>query len=168
MSEPSPRVPSDNAGVIAPPPLIGLATVVVGVLLDWLMPLSVLSRLVNWPVRAAIGALLFVAGAPLLVIAERTFRRIGTNVPPWEPTLKLATAGIYERTRNPMYSGVFLMMAGFAIAFALDWMLLLIVLAALVIHFGVVLREERYLEAKFGDEYRAYKARVPRYGWRIS
>ena len=166
MSETRPNQRPDNAGVIAPPPLIGLATVLMGVLLDWLFPLSVLGGLLKWPARAVIGAPLFAAGAALLVVAERTFKRIGTNVPPWEPTLMLATVGIYERMRNPMYVGGILMMVGFAIALALDWMLLLIVLAALLIHFGVVLREERYLETKFGDDYRRYKARVPRYGWR--
>ena len=143
----------DNAGLIAPPPLIGLATVLVGVLIDWLFPLALLSRLANWPVRVVIGALLFAAGAALAFVAERTFRRIGTNVPPWDPTLKLAT-------------GVTLMMIGFAIALVLDWTLLLIIPAALLVHYGVVLREERYLERKFGDEYRRYRARVPRYGWR--
>jgi protein-S-isoprenylcysteine O-methyltransferase Ste14 len=36
-----------------------------------------------------------------------------------------------------------------------------------VLHYGVVLREERYLERKFGEDYRRFKAEMPRYGWRL-
>jgi protein-S-isoprenylcysteine O-methyltransferase Ste14 len=56
-----------------------------------------------------------------------------------------------------------LFLAGLAIALGSDWMLVLVVPAALILHFGVVKREERYLEAKFGESYRAYMERVPRY-----
>jgi protein-S-isoprenylcysteine O-methyltransferase Ste14 len=156
---------ADNAGVIAPPPLIALAVLVVAVAADWLLPIKWLSSLAAWPTRVAIGAVPIAAGAALAIVAERTFHRIGTNVPPWQATLRLATGGIYERLRNPMYVGVILMLVGFGIAFASDWMLILLVPTALLLHFGVVLREERYLEAKFGEDYRRYKARVPRYGW---
>ena len=58
-----------------------------------------------------------------------------------------------------------LILAGLAILLASDWMLVMAFVFIAVIHVGVVKREERYLEAKFGDAYRAYKARVPRYGW---
>jgi protein-S-isoprenylcysteine O-methyltransferase Ste14 len=58
-----------------------------------------------------------------------------------------------------------MMLAGFAVAFASDWTLVMTVVFALVIHFGVVKREERYLEIKFGNAYRSYMLRVPRYGW---
>ena len=63
-----------------------------------------------------------------------------------------------------MYVGLAFLVAGLGIGFASDWTLVMLVVATLVIHFGVVKREERYLEAKFGDAYRQYKARVPRYG----
>jgi protein-S-isoprenylcysteine O-methyltransferase Ste14 len=163
MSE-SPAANQDNAGVIAPPPLIGIATLLVGLLADWLYPTHVLRSLLDWPIRVVIGAILFAAGASMMVIAKNTFGRVGTNVPPWEPTLKLATAGIYDRIRNPMYVGGVLMLAGIGIAIGSDWLLVLVIPCALLLHFGVVLREERYLEAKFGDDYRSFKARVPRYG----
>jgi protein-S-isoprenylcysteine O-methyltransferase Ste14 len=157
----------DHAGVIAPPPLIALAALVIGVAADWLLPIGWLGSLAAWWVRAAVGAIPFAAGIAMAVAAERVFRRIGTNVPPWEPTLRLATDGIYRWLRNPMYVGVILMLAGFAIAIASDWLLILLVPTALLLHFGVVLREERYLEAKFGEEYRRYASRVPRYGWLV-
>jgi protein-S-isoprenylcysteine O-methyltransferase Ste14 len=64
-----------------------------------------------------------------------------------------------------MYVGVMLLLAGLAIALASDWLLVLLLPTALILHFGVVKREERYLEQKFGNVYRAYTGKVPRYGW---
>jgi protein-S-isoprenylcysteine O-methyltransferase Ste14 len=64
-----------------------------------------------------------------------------------------------------MYVGAMVMLAGIATALASDWLVILLVPTALVLHFGVVRREERYLEAKFGEDYRRYKASAPRYGW---
>jgi protein-S-isoprenylcysteine O-methyltransferase Ste14 len=66
--------------------------------------------------------------------------------------------------RNPMYIGLMLVVAGLGIALASDWTLVLLVPAALILHFGVVTREERYLETIFGESYRAYMSKVPRYG----
>jgi len=165
MSDGQHSGPADTAGVIAPPPLIGLATLVLGIAADWLWPTNVLASVLTWPARIGLGAALLLGGGVLVVVAERTFHRVGTNVPPWRPALALATTGIYARVRNPMYVGLILILAGIAVALASDWMLILLVPTALILHFGVVLREERYLEAKFGEDYRRYKRRVPRYGW---
>jgi protein-S-isoprenylcysteine O-methyltransferase Ste14 len=149
---------------VAPPLLAGLV-LAVGLLLDRLVPVYVLAVLFTRPLRLAIGLAAIAAGAGLLVAAEGQFRRLGTPAPPWKPTRALATRGIYGWIRNPIYVGAILMMAGLALCLAGDWLLLLLIPMAFVLHYGVVLREERYLEAKFGDEYRRYRERVPRYGW---
>jgi protein-S-isoprenylcysteine O-methyltransferase Ste14 len=154
----------DNAGVIAPPPLIALAAVVLGLALDWLLPAYLLTVLLSWPERIVIGVVLIGTGAALAVPAIRGFRSAGTHVEPWKPSLALVTGGIFGWLRNPMYVGVTLLLAGLSILLASDWMLVMTIIFVPVIHFGVVKREERYLEAKFGDAYRSYKARVPRYG----
>jgi protein-S-isoprenylcysteine O-methyltransferase Ste14 len=160
------RAPADTPGVIAPPPLIVLAALLLGVVADWLWPMDGLDRVLNWPVRIGLGGALFVGGGVLVVVGERAFKQVGTNVPPWRPALALATTGVYAHLRNPMYVGAMLLLAGIAVAFASDWLALLLVPTALLLHHGVVRREERYLEAKFGEGYRRYKASVPRYGWR--
>lgn len=155
----------DNAGVIAPPPLIAALTVVFGLALDWLAPAYILAVLLDVTTRAILGFLLAGSGAWLAFRAERTFRAAGTNVHPWRPALVLATAGPYKWLRNPMYLGMGLIVAGIGVFLASDWTIVFLAPAALLIHFGVVLREERYLAAKFGDDYRRYLANVPRYGW---
>jgi len=154
----------DNAGVIAPPPLIALAAVVLGLALDWLLPAYLLSVLLTLAERIAIAVVLVAAGAALAIPAMRGFRSAGTHVEPWKPSSALVTDGIFGWLRNPMYVGLAFLVSGLGIAFASDWTLVMLVPAVLMLHFGVVKREERYLEAKFGDAYRQYKARVPRYG----
>jgi protein-S-isoprenylcysteine O-methyltransferase Ste14 len=155
----------DSAGVIAPPPLIALAVVLFGVALDWLLPAYVLTVLLSLTERIVIGVVLIAAGGVLGVSAILSFRAAHTHVEPWKPALALVTSGIFEWLRNPMYVGLALLVGGIGVALASDWTLVLLLPGAAVLHFGVVKREERYLEAKFGDAYRAYKVAVPRYGW---
>jgi protein-S-isoprenylcysteine O-methyltransferase Ste14 len=64
-----------------------------------------------------------------------------------------------------MYVGGTLFLAGISILLASDWTLVMTVVGVAILHFGVVRREEQYLELKFGDAYRQYRGRVPRYGW---
>ena len=147
------------------PPVLAGVVLVVGLALDWLFPVYLLAVLLGHTLRATLGIALIAAGAALLISAEFQFRRCGTPAPPWKPTLALATEGIYGWVRNPIYVGGIMTMAGLAVILAGDWLLVLLVPMAFALHHGVVLREERYLEAKFGDLYRAYRDRVPRYGW---
>lgn len=155
---------ADNPGIIAPPPLIALVTVLLGLLLDWVAPVYVLSTLLNSWLSGLLGGLLVATGAAFAIAGRQRFIEAGTNVHPWKPALHLATAGIYRHVRNPMYLGLIVMVGGIGIALLSDWTLVLLVIMAFVLHHGVVLREERYLEAKFGDDYRRYKATVARWG----
>jgi protein-S-isoprenylcysteine O-methyltransferase Ste14 len=150
--------------VIAPPPLMALAVVVLGFALDWLMPAYLLTVLLTRMERIVVGLILIAAGAALAIPALRGFRSAGTHVEPWKPSTALVTDGIFARLRNPMYVGVTFGLTGIAFLLASDWMLVMVIFFVPTLHFGVVKREERYLEAKFGDAYRQYKARVPRYG----
>lgn len=155
----------DNAGVIAPPPLLALAVIALGLGLDWLLPAYLLRVLLTWPERIVIGGVLFAACGGLGLPALWGFYKAGTHVEPWKPTSALVTGGIYHYLRNPMYAGLMLFLIGLAILLASDWMLVVTVAFALTIHFGVVKREERYLAAKFGEPYLRYLKAVPRYGW---
>jgi len=154
----------DTAGVIAPPPLLALAVIVLGLALDWLLPAYVLALLLPLAARIAIGVILVAAGLALVFPARSAFMSAGTEVKPWRPSTALVTDGIFAWLRNPMYVGGTLFLTGLSILLASDWMLVMTIVFVPIIHFGVVKREERYLEAKFGNVYRAYKAQVPRYG----
>jgi protein-S-isoprenylcysteine O-methyltransferase Ste14 len=145
--------------VIRPPIAWGLA-VIAGLTLDWLVPLPLL------PADAPpgwLGAMVFVLALALFAWAIVTITRAGSNVPTYLPTTAIVESGPYRFTRNPIYLGMFLGLIGLAIAFDNLWLLMTLVPFALVIRYGVVAREEAYLERKFGDVYRGYRARVRRW-----
>ena len=148
--------------VIVFPPVIIVVTVAVAVGLQWLVPLGLLVR-IDPTCRSVVGGLALLFGLLPTIAGAITLMRHGTNVLPSRPATALITGGIYRWTRNPMYTGGAPLMVGIAMIFALDWLLLLMIPSWLVLHFGVVKREEEYLERKFGDDYRRYRERVPRY-----
>jgi protein-S-isoprenylcysteine O-methyltransferase Ste14 len=156
----------DVPGVIVFPPLVPLTVLMVGGLLDWLVPIGWFNVPPFVP-RLIIGGVLFAIGLALAITGERAFHGVGTNVNPLRPSLALAERGVFTHIRNPMYAGMGFGLIGIVIAFGLEWTLALTIVGLCVLHFGVVLREERYLERKFGDDYLRYKARVPRYGWKL-
>lgn len=158
-----PETSLDHPKVVIFPPVILAATVALACLMQWLLPLGMLAG-ASPVTRIAAGCLIIIAGVALAASGRRTLTRLGTNVSPLQPTTALATDGVYKWTRNPLYTGGTLVMLGIAFLFALDWLVLLIVPSVLVLHFGVVRNEERYLEGKFGDAYRRYKTSVARYG----
>jgi len=161
-----PNSSSDHPQVIVFPPAILAGTIALGFALQWLLPAELLANIdINW--RIALGIALVFAGVLLAASGRRSLVRLGTNVSPLQPTTVLATGGVYQWTRNPLYTGGTFVMLGIAFVFALDWLVLLIVPSLFILHFGVVRREEQYLERKFGEQYRQYKLQVPRYGFRI-
>jgi protein-S-isoprenylcysteine O-methyltransferase Ste14 len=151
-----------TAGVIAPPPLILLAALIAGFVLDWLTPLG-LRETVPAVMRHAAGGVFLAAALIINFMGAGRFGRERTPVNPYRPPSKLVTGGIFAVTRNPMYVGFYLLAFALALLFAAGWLVLTTIIAALVIHYGVVLREERYLESRFGEEYLRYKEKVPRY-----
>jgi protein-S-isoprenylcysteine O-methyltransferase Ste14 len=152
----------DNPGVIAPPPLIALATLASAAALEHFAPIGWLAG--ASPALRWIGGAMIVLALGVAVTAITSFNRAGTNVRTHRTTTALVTTGVYGLARNPIYIGFFLLLMGIALAAAWDWLVLLTFAFMAVIHWGVVRREERYLTSKFGDAYTAYLARVRRYG----
>jgi protein-S-isoprenylcysteine O-methyltransferase Ste14 len=149
----------DTAGVVAPPPLIYLAGLAVGFVLEALLPGADLPALVQW----GLGGLLVVAAIALLASFNVAFSRKGTAVEPWKPTTAIVTTGPYRITRNPAYLGMALLYVGIAVMSSALWVLVLLPIVLAVIDRLVIAREERYLEHKFGREYLDFKARVRRW-----
>lgn len=151
---------AQTAQVLVRPPIAWASAVIAGFVLDWLEPLPFVPD--DWP-GGLIGAVIFVLALALAVWAIDTMTRAGTNVPTNRPTIAIVEWGPYRFTRNPIYLGMFGGLIGLAIAFDNLWLLLMLVPFALVIRYGVVAREEAYLERRFGDAYRGYRQRVRRW-----
>ena len=144
----------DRAGVIAPPPLIFLIAFFLGWFSRRLLPI----RTLVFPAVLLAGLAVAVAGWAVVIML-----RSKTNVDPYQPTTALVTGGPFAFTRNPIYLA---MTIGFISASLwTGWLASLCVLplALAILHAGVIRREERYLEAKFGEDYRAYCRRVRRW-----
>jgi len=151
---------ADAAQVIIRPPLAWGLAVIAGLALNWLAPLPLLPAdlAAGW-----LGAMVFVLALALFAWAIVTIARAGSNVPTNLPTTTIVESGPYRFTRNPIYLAMFLGLIGLAIAFDNLWLLMMLLPFALVIRYGVVAREEAYLERKFGDVYRGYRSRVRRW-----
>ena len=149
----------DRPGVVALPPLIYLVTIVLAFVLALAVPLSLPAPT---PVRWVAGVLV-VAGIWLATFGRRAFESAGTNVNPLQPSTKLVLAGPYRVTRNPMYVGMAFACVALAVATVNGWLLILLLPTWAVMHWGVIVREERYLTRKFGKEYEEYRRRVRRY-----
>ena len=156
---------SGTAGVIARPPLLFLAALLLGFVVDHLLPLPFpVPRigLAHWISAFTAGSLILI-GLALTAAGIRNFSRAGTPVPTNEPTRALVTTGIHSWTRNPIYLGLLAVYVGIGIAVRSPWILILTVPLAIAIRYGVVAREEAYLERRFGDAYRDYRVRVRRW-----
>ena len=154
-----------TAGVIARPPLLFLAALLLGFVVDHLLPLPrpFLRGGSAHSISAIVASLFIATGSALAIAGIRNFSRAGTPVPTNEPTRALVTNGIYGWTRNPIYLGLFAVYLGVAIAVRSPWVLILALPLGLTIRYGVVAREEAYLERRFGPSYQDYKARVRRW-----
>jgi len=149
----------DNPGVITFPPLIWLVNAVISVLVHLFIRLPIM----RYGICLVCGIVLIILAAALALSALVTMKAAGTNVLPSQPALTIVRGGPFRFTRNPMYLAFWFVQV--ALGFFLnDWITLLFVVPlAVIFHYGVVLREERYLTAKFGEPYLQVKREVPRW-----
>jgi protein-S-isoprenylcysteine O-methyltransferase Ste14 len=153
---------TDRAAVIAPPPLLMLLCMAAGAIVDHFKPFPLIRNLDVVP-RVAICAAILLVGVGLVFTAIRQFRMHHEHPSPYQPTHAIVSSGVYRFTRNPIYVGFMIVVIGAAIGFNSWWVLLSIVPLFLLLQFGVVLREEKYLSGKFGSPYDDYRGRVRRW-----
>ena len=115
------------------------------------------------PARIPAGAILIVVGISLAVLARREFSRYGQPTDPGLPTSKIVSTGVFSISRNPLYLGGVLILAGISLAFNLPWLLILLIPSMVVCHYILIAPEERYLATKFGEQYRMYTETVHRW-----
>jgi protein-S-isoprenylcysteine O-methyltransferase Ste14 len=158
------RARDEVPSLVAPGPWIAFGALAFGLAFDALHVFRLLTHVPAW-IRSIAALVLIAMGSWHIFRAIVTFHRSGTPFQPWRPTRIIAAQDIYARTRNPMVQGFLLGALGIAVLFGSDGSVLMLMPAAMLMHYGVVLREESYLERRFGEVYRQYMAAVPRYGW---
>ncbi len=149
----------DSPGVIAPPPLIYFGGLAIGGFVTWHHPYPILP----FVPAVVIGLGLIGFGLTVIFVAWRQMKAAKTNIEPWHPTTAIVDTGVYALSRNPIYVAMAEIYLGFTSLLNSFWFLPFLPLVLLIVHFGVIRREERYLESKFGDEYADYKKRVRRW-----
>ena len=149
----------DTPRVIIWPPLLFLLMVGSGVGLHFRSPMTLPF---HGPLRVVGGLLAAVAGI-VAIWARLVMKQAGTNVRPDRPTTAVVTAGPFGFTRNPLYLSLCLLNLALGLILADIWLIVTTAIMAVVLQWGVISREERYLEAKFGEVYVAYRKRVRRW-----
>ena len=149
----------DRPGVAAPPPLIYAGGFALGYLIENFLPSALfpafMSAFVGWS-SIALGVL-------IAAFALSAFRRASTPVNPYAQTTALVTGGAFRFSRNPLYLALTVIYFGAAGLLNSLWPVLLLPAVLWFMHWGVIIREECYLERRFGRAYQEYKARVRRW-----
>lgn len=141
-----------------PPPVPPIATLVLIVVLDQVAPVSFLPQ----AVALVVGIPLLILGLGFWAWGIASLLKLGESPDPGKPTGRLLSGGALRVSRNPIYTGGTIGLLGLALLLDTATGVAVVVVLALGAH-NLVLAEERYLEAKFGDEYREYRSRVRRW-----
>ena len=147
-----------NLGLVRPP-LIYLASLILGAVMQLAIPLPFLPRTLVVP----LGVPLVAAAIVLFSYSVAKFRTAGTPVPARKPTTVIVRTGPYRFSRNPIYLAFSVFQLGIAIWVNSVWLLATLVAAVALTNYVVIRREEQYLERKFGAQYLDYKASVRRW-----
>ena len=150
---------TDKPGVAAPPPLLYGGAFVLVLVFRWFWPMPIFSHAVALSPSLA----LVVLAVGIAAWGIRTMQAAGTNVNPALPATAIVASGPFRFSRNPLYLALTLLYLGLTLAFNTWWGIVVLVPVLIIMHRGVVLREERYLEQKFGETYRQYRSKVRRY-----
>jgi protein-S-isoprenylcysteine O-methyltransferase Ste14 len=168
MPRADPLEDSDGSVMFPPPVLLAALVILAANVLQWLFPIEFIADIAfiddidpDW--LSAAGAIIAIAGGALCFAGQWALKRRGADVNPSQPVKVLVTDGVFGWTRNPVYLGLWIALAGISLVLAFDWLLMLTPPAWVLVNCAVVRSEERYLEQRFGKAYRDYKKRVPRY-----
>ena len=162
MTDPNPAAEPNDRRIRFPPPLIVAITLGTAFLVHRSWPTHILDGSRAGGVRIG-GILLAALGLALILSALGIFFRAKTTPLPWGPTSSIVTRFPYTLTRNPMYLGLAIVSLGITLWGNSLWPFLFFPMMIAVLQTKVIEPEERYLEARFGDEYRAYRSRVRRW-----
>ena len=150
---------NDNPGVKLAPPIVYLGLGLIGVGMEYVIPLSIgIDSPSNY-----LGVGVIIVSIVSLGFMFKLFKRYETEIDPWKTTSKIITTGPYKYSRNPVYIFACGVPIGLGIAFNTYWALFAFIPALIIVYYTAVKKEEKYLETKFGQEYLDYKAKVRRW-----
>jgi protein-S-isoprenylcysteine O-methyltransferase Ste14 len=138
------------------------APLLVSIVIQWIAPLSVSQGMVRWAF-ISVGLMLMAVGVSVVVLARRELARYRQPTDPGWPTSRMVTSGVFSVSRNPLYLGGIIVLVGLALLLNLLWFLVILIPSLIVCHYVLIVPEERYLTAKFGEEYQTYAAAVHRW-----
>ena len=150
---------TDNANVIAPAPVLYGSAFVAGLAVEYVAP----THLLPFPISAWLAAAFIAIAVAIVVSAFQALAQANTAFDARKATTKIVTTGAFRISRNPTYLSLALLLIGIAFAMSSLWVLASVIPAVAATQWGVILREERYLKAKFGEEYSSYASRVRRW-----
>lgn len=153
---------TDVDDIVVRPPFLFLGGLAAGAILELIWPLGPGLGQGSWK-PIVIGLFFAACGGALSFRGAMGLRNAGTSFHFHETTNSVVSGGLYRLSRNPIYIGLIILYFGFALALTSGWILLLLPLCVAVLRRGVIAREEVFLERKFGDAYRTYKDKVPRW-----
>lgn len=134
----------------------------VAILLQLVIPITIPRRILT-PAFIIVGVIFIVVGISLVFLTRREFVRHAQPTDPGYPTNKIISTGVFSISRNPLYLGGVLSLAGISLAFHLIWGLILLIPSLVVCHIILIVPEESYLADRFGKEYREYTGKVHRW-----
>jgi protein-S-isoprenylcysteine O-methyltransferase Ste14 len=149
----------DSAHILAAPPFFFIIPLLIGVVLEYLIPKKIFSTVAS----IIIGLIFSWASLPFFILSLKSFFKSKTTFDARNSTTSLVTRGIYKISRNPAYLSLVLLYIGISFLINSVWILILVVPAFYSIQKFCIEREEKYLEGKFGDQYLAYKKQVRRW-----
>ena len=153
---------TDRPNTIPWPPIILITAIAVAVGLQVVLPMK-LSPVTEEPVVRLAGGIAMLLGLVLDASAILAMRKHNTNILPNRAADKLLTTGVFGLSRNPIYTGNTLLLAGAGIAFAIPWLIIGAFASAAAIQTLAIKREERHLAAKFGTDWLSYAEKTPRW-----
>ncbi|MEL6188772.1 MAG: isoprenylcysteine carboxylmethyltransferase family protein [Myxococcota bacterium] len=157
---PAESVPTETEEAVAfPPPLVLGALLLVGGLLTWWLPL----RLIPTAIGVILGPLLILGGIFFMLAGIQTMEKAETGVRHADPSTALVEDGPFRYSRNPIYLGMALLMAGIGMAANSPWIVLLSGAFIWLLQWGVIGAEEEHMAKRFGPSYQGYKKRVRRW-----
>lgn len=148
-----------KVGMLLPPPVLLVVTLFLGVVTHR----AFVGEFAFTPLGLALGGVLITLALLGIGACILRFHRAGTPFRPVSPATTIVRAGMYRMSRNPMYVCMAGILLGASLLLGSHVLALAVVPFVLIVHFGVVLPEERYLEQLHGESYREYKRMVRRW-----